>query len=319
MSTTTFRAQLCSVVASVSASPRRFSSTVMVGLLVLAAVAGPATSARADGITWTARTAGVEDNSWHSVAYGDGLWVAVAGTGTNLVMTSPDGETWTPRASPVGEWKSVAYGVVTATGKSLWVAVARSGTHQVMTSTNGIVWTARTDGVAANQWTSVAYGEDRDGDGLWVAVAGTGTNLVMTSPDGETWTPRTPPVGEWKSVAYGKDGDGDGLWVAVAGSGTKRVMTSTNGTAWTAPVALAAEASEWGSVAYGKDSDGDGLWVAVAYWLNEGGTHYVMTSPDGGTWAAQTAAEASGWFSVAYGDGLWVAVSRSDIGGGRSG
>jgi len=134
---------------------------------------------------------------------------------------------------------------------------------------------------------------------------------VMTSPDGETWTPRTPPVGEWKSVAYGKDGDGDGLWVAVAGSGTKRVMTSTNGTAWTAPVALAAEASEWGSVAYGKDIDGDGLWVAVAYWLNEGGTHYVMTSPDGGTWAAQTAAEASGWFSVAYGDGLWVAVARS--------
>ena len=53
MSKSTFRGHLRSVVVSVSASPRRFTSTVMVGLLVLAAVAGPATPARAGGHSLT--------------------------------------------------------------------------------------------------------------------------------------------------------------------------------------------------------------------------------------------------------------------------
>ena len=89
MSKSAFRGQWRSVVALFSASPRRFASTVMVGLLVLAAVAGPATPARADGETWTAQAA-AEANSWRSVAYGNGLWVAVAYDGANRVMTSPD-------------------------------------------------------------------------------------------------------------------------------------------------------------------------------------------------------------------------------------
>jgi len=40
-----------------------------------------------DGINWTSQTA-AEANSWNSVCYGNGLFVAVASTGTNRVMTS---------------------------------------------------------------------------------------------------------------------------------------------------------------------------------------------------------------------------------------
>ena len=41
-----------------------------------------------DGITWTSRTSAA-DNQWYSVAYGNGLWVAVSGDGSgNRVMTS---------------------------------------------------------------------------------------------------------------------------------------------------------------------------------------------------------------------------------------
>ena len=43
--------------------------------------------AAADGITWTSRTP-AENNQWASVAYGDGLWVAVSIGGDNRVMTS---------------------------------------------------------------------------------------------------------------------------------------------------------------------------------------------------------------------------------------
>ena len=45
-----------------------------------------------DGITWTARTA-AEANGWYSVTYGNGLFVAVAYTGTNRVMTIDMNET----------------------------------------------------------------------------------------------------------------------------------------------------------------------------------------------------------------------------------
>jgi len=39
------------------------------------------------GASWSA-VAATEANSWSSVSYGDGVWVAVAGNGTNRVMRS---------------------------------------------------------------------------------------------------------------------------------------------------------------------------------------------------------------------------------------
>ena len=52
------------------------------------------------GTTWAAQSAS-QANSWQSVAYGNGTYVAVSSNGTNRVMTSPDGITWTNRtASP---------------------------------------------------------------------------------------------------------------------------------------------------------------------------------------------------------------------------
>ena len=62
---------------------------------------------------WFSRVSAA-DNSWNSVTYGNGLFVAVAITGTgNRVMTSPDGITWTSRTSAVdNDWRSVTYGNV---------------------------------------------------------------------------------------------------------------------------------------------------------------------------------------------------------------
>ena len=134
-----------------------------------------------NGINWTIRTSAA-NNQWYSVAYGNGLWVAVASSGTgNRVMTSPDGITWTIRTSASdNSWNSVAY------GNGLWVAVSTTGTgNRVMTSPDGITWTSRTS-AADNAWLSVAYD-----NGLWVAVSSSGTgNRVMTSssigPQGPT-------------------------------------------------------------------------------------------------------------------------------------
>jgi hypothetical protein len=261
-----------------------------------------------DGITWTSRTSAT-DNTWRSVTYGNGLFVAVSSFGTgNRVMTSPDGITWTSRTSAAdNSWYSVTYGIDPTTGNGRFVAVACGVNSsacnttigsRVMTSENGLTWTNRTAD-AVRQWQSVTYAA-----GLFVAVADGGNSSgsrVMTSPDGLTWTTRTTPADNaWQSVTYG-----DGRFVAVASSGTgNRVMTSENGFSWT--LRESAADNSWNSVTYG-----DGRFVAVS---SSGSGDRVMTSLDGISWTSRTSAADRAWWSVTYGDGRFVAVDVSSLG-----
>ncbi|MDZ7744325.1 MAG: hypothetical protein U5K77_00985 [Candidatus Saccharibacteria bacterium] len=97
---------------------------------------------------------------WSDVAYGNSTFVAVAHDGTNRVMTSSDGETWTAHAAAeANSWRSVTY------GNGTFVAVADDGTNRVMTSSDGETWTAHA-AAEANSWRSVTYG-----NGTFVAVA----------------------------------------------------------------------------------------------------------------------------------------------------
>jgi len=238
---------------------------------------------------WVVQTYTNEINM-SSVTYGNGLFVAVAYSGTgNRVMTSLDGITWTQQTTPANNnWYGVTY------GNGLFVAVAGSGTgNRVMTSPDGITWTSRTS-AADNSWYGVTYG-----NGLFVAVAASGTgNRVMTSLDGITWTSRTSAAdNSWYGVTYG-----NGLFVAVAGSGTgNRVMTSLDGITWTSRTSAAD--NSWYGVTYGN-----GLFVAVA---GSGTGNRVMTSPDGITWTSRTSAADNNWYGVTYGNGLFVAVAGS--------
>ena len=261
------------------------------GTASIAAQLIPATSMDM-GVNWTERTSAA-DNNWQSVAYGNGLFVAVAASGSgNRVMTSPDGVTWTSRTSAADiAWNSVTY------GNGLFVAVAGSGTgNRVMTSPDGITWTIRTS-TADNNWSSVTFG-----NGLFVAVAGSGTgNRVMTSPDGVTWTSRTSAAdAAWNSVTYG-----NGLFVAVANNGSRdAVMSSSDGITWTQPpINLKSLIT---SITYGN-----GLFIVVTRF---GVGNRVLTSPDGITWTYRTSAADNDWKSVTYGNGLFVAVANTGAG-----
>ena len=78
-----------------------------------------------------------------------GVDVAGALGGTNRVLTSPAGTTWTARAAAeANPWNGVTY------GNGLFVAVADSGTNRVMTSPDGTTWTARA-ATDANNWQAV--------------------------------------------------------------------------------------------------------------------------------------------------------------------
>ena len=180
----------------------------------------PATSVDM-GVNWTERTSAA-DNNWQSVVYGNGLFVAVAGSGIgNRVMTSPDGVTWTIRTSAAdNNWQSVAYG----NGLFVAVAVTNNGSvNRVMTSENGIIWTIRT--FSGNPIYSVTYG-----NGLFVAVANnTQTTNVLTSTDGITWTYNNTTQRLSSSVVTSVT-YGNGLFVAVTNNGSgNRVRTSPKG------------------------------------------------------------------------------------------
>ena len=167
--------------------------------------------------------------------------------------------------------------------------------------------TAWTSEVSAgdNMWADITFG-----NGIFVAVAIDGDgSRVMTSPDGITWTLRTPAaLLRWKSITFG-----GGQFVAVKSSGVgKSVMTSPDGITWT--LQSNSPETDWWSITYGG-----GLFVAVA---PSGDRNRVMTSPDGVTWTGRAAplvqrgspvsAQQGSWRGVAYGNGLFVAVSDED-------
>jgi surface protein len=251
-----------------------------------------------DGITWTSRTSAA-DLFWQSVTFGNGLFVAVASSGTgNRVMTSPDGITWTSRTSAADSgWQSVTF------GNNLFVAVANTGTgnNLVMTSPDGIDWTLRSAS-AAISWSSVTYG-----NGLFVAVSnsGTGNNRVMTSPDGQTWTTRAgSSANQWNNISYC-----DGLFFACAGDQlTTTIMTSPNGINWTDRTLTS---KPWRGVAFGN-----GKFVALASYCRPGpmgdtcgNYELIMTSTNGTTWTNVEYPVGDGWYSAAYGNGKFVAIS----------
>ena len=138
-------------------------------------------------------------------------------------------------------------------------------------------------------WSSVA-----SSGSLFVAI-GNGNNVAAGS-SGTSWTPGSISSQNWTSVAYG-----DGQFVAVANGGTTAAY-SVNGLSWTT---VTIPENNYTSVIYGDYAD---VWVAVAQGQDKG-----ARSTDGGlTWSQVTLPDGADWNSVAYGNGKFVAVAKSD-------
>jgi hypothetical protein len=249
--------------------------------------------------TLTSRTP-AEQNQWTSVCWSpeEELFVAVAQSGTNRVMTSPDGITWTARTCPSQLWQSVAWGAGSAN-----VFVAVGGNDDVMSSPDGITWTTRTGTGQTSAWKGVAWSPIL---GLFAAVSNTSSgNIVMTSPDGITWATRTSAANNgWQDVCWFADA---GLFVAVGNTGTgNRVMTSPDGINWTTRTSAADV--DWFGVTAAEEL---GLVVAVA---NSGAADtHIMTSPDGINWTIRADdPEKAPYHSVAYAPELDLFLAVGD-------
>jgi hypothetical protein len=281
---------------------------VILASLFSALVVSPAV---ADGITWRSQTTpvdGVNENAYQSVAYGNGVFVAV-GDGpvtTRRLLTSSDGISWSSSAANF-DWQTVTYG----DGVFVILNDPTGGNRVLRSINNGATFSAANLGLFGD-WQSVTYGT-ANGVGTFVAVSSTsagGTNqqVMKSTNKGVAWTLHESRNNAWRSVTYG-----NGVFVAVSSSGTgDQVMTSTDGEFWatrtTPTFGSPLAGNSWQSVTYGT-VNGVGTFVAV------GASGAVMTSIDNGTtWISQTAAANNNWQSVTYGDGLFVAVSDNTLG-----
>ena len=236
----------------------------------------------ADGIAWTDQ--GWPDLGYGNLTYGNGAFVFVARG--RLSATSTDGINWTKHNDALPEdnnWSDVTY------GNGWFVAVSTDGTNRVARSPDGINWTAHS-AVEASNWSSVTYG-----NGMFVAVSYTwdATHPVMTSTDGATWMPQTAASGPWNGIGYGS-----GLFV-VGGEG--RVITSPDGANWTLHDIGDVQTGAWHKPAYGN-----GRFVITSLWNSP---NPALTSTDGITWEAMPSVQGNDWARVAFGAGRFVAVA----------
>lgn len=196
----------------------------------------------ANGTTWSLKSVNASnDTNWSGITYGKvknfGLFVSVAsiGSGTQLVMTSSNGNDWNVQnASSTNAWISVTYGFVN--GNGLFVAIANSGSNRVMISLDGIIWSSIVlSSVFEINWQCITWGTVK-GIGHFVAVASAAQlNTMMTSVDGVNWTLRNTSAMTdftlitWKSVTFGNVNNTDVL-VTVSNSSSgldKNIMYST--------------------------------------------------------------------------------------------
>ena len=248
--------------------------------------------------TWTMQTSATPDG-WRSITWSPelSLFCAISSSGSNRVMTSPDGINWTSRTSSSNnDW----YDITWSPELGLFCAVSTTGTgDRVMTSPDGITWTSQTS-AADNEWFGITWSPELS---LFCAVSIDGSKRVMTSPSGINWTSHTSAVNNrWRSVIWSPE---LGLFCAVSDSGsTYRVMTSPDGITWTSQTSAAD--NQWFGITWSPEL---GLFCAVS----RSGTDRVMTSPDGINWTTYNAAVESQWSDITWSPelGLFCAVSVS--------
>ena len=268
------------------------------GTLIAVGDGGAVFRSTDEGQSWEARTA-AEANDWSAVAYGNGVWVAVATTGTNRVMTSEDdGLTWVARSCPVSEWTDIDFvnGLFIATG-AVWTGFGGDPARPtLMTSPDGLTWTTRITGDPRGGLRGVAFGAGR-----YVAAQlnGNAFNNYWHSTDAESWTNAgTPTTWEYGAVAFGA-----GIFVMLGTANGGQNATSATGTSWT----------QRAQPPFARDI----VFASNLFVAGTGNEPRVYTSPDGLVWTQRNFPPG---FTYASGRGLaraeqWIVPATTSGGG----
>lgn len=257
-----------------------------------------------------------------SLTYGNGKFVAA---GNNTVVTSEDGEKWTPRGFNFGQ-KYEIKDLIFSNGR--FVAVGNCG---ILESTDGIQWKEASLPVTKPSFAGIAYGK-----GVFVAAGETtmnsGQGLILTSPDGVIWTwvesKKGPAItgitfGRGKFAAWDSKGAfgisrdgvnwsevelptgtgavrniayGNGRFVAIS---EKKILMSLDGIKWTSAIPDFFQSVSPTKVMFVNNN------FVIPYFSN------AYKSKDGVTWESGDKYDA-GVVDVAYVNGTYVALNNKD-------
>ena len=183
------------------------------GLFLAVSGQGDAGAYTHNGTTWFSTTLpNVGDSTqseWKDVAYGKGVFVAIANSSNAVAVGSynstTDIWTWTGvvvevQDSTPEDWSSIAY------GNGRFVIVSTSG--DVSYSFEGSQWYTTAAGMPQPDATEMYWTQVRYGQGVFFAVCETSTaeatTFAATSYDGIVWTSRTLPGSyRWGAIGFG--------------------------------------------------------------------------------------------------------------------
>ena len=268
--------------------------------------------------------------SWTSMAYGLNYWIAMPSTGQTAAGSS-DGQVWTSLSLPSSQtWSGIAY------GNGYYVAIASGYGSVIVSKGAGLGWRVNSL-TSSTTWSNIVYG-----NGTFVAFA-TGTNTSAYSTNyGSTWascqtfsnltitgftvsggtataTFATQPFAPFTNSST----------ITVSGFSplqTSGTVNNVNGTftvtsCSTTQVTFALTGT-YTSIILGTISGyraglpTNSTWTSMAYGNGlfvaiSSGSANAAYSADGITWIASTLPASSNWTSIAYGQQTFVAVSST--------
>ncbi|MDE2091197.1 MAG: hypothetical protein KGJ08_04780 [Gammaproteobacteria bacterium] len=234
-----------------------------------------------NGNNWTLESPTLPADPPGYLSFNGTIFVAmgfnVAGTSGGSIMTSPDGQTWTIRATlaPAGAYPisiTSASGAFVVMLQSSNVSTAVTTPILIETSTDGISWTTQPSNNLPETWSQIIPRQISYTGSAYMVVGASA--YIATSPDLVTWTPKSPTTAvtyehlrgvHWLNGQFFTVGDND------------TVLTSTDGISWTRENISVSPPSNLRDIAYGNSS-----YVAV------GSKGVVLTSSNGTSWTATT-------------------------------
>jgi len=218
-----------------------------------------------------------------------------ATTSASVVMTSPDGVTWTAVSGYSGPANTAA-----VAGDTYFVG-GGGGANNLATSTDGASWSLHTSGFTGARiaWTGTK----------WVAVD---ASTSFTSTSGTSWS-SGGATGSTHTSRRVVHAGGVTVSTGLSGGGTTTVVYSTDeGTSWS--TYTPSSGSNGGQdLAYGA-----GRWV-IPRRRTSGGDPAdigIITSTDGVTWSVVNTGIAlnNGWLNASYGNGVFLLVGTTNTG-----
>lgn len=216
-----------------------------------------------DSINWTQQNSGIAECNLYDIKYSGSLYVAVGGefrfpgnpnSNNTLILTSPDGQTWT-KTNSLTLTNCILHGLTWSGSEFVAVSVNElfPSDTKVLSSTDGFNWTERTLGTLTNFslfdiiWSGTEF----------VAVGTSG--IVYLSPDSINWQ-------VWDSGALN-------LW-SVASAGNNYVTVGLAGI-----VATSSDGMSWASQPSGTGNTlGKIIWAGTQY-VAVGDQGTILTSP----------------------------------------